>query len=1371
MQQHISGSGRGFLGSLHGIFSKVSASPFSRAGIMACIALLVVSVWTAHAQKGTAIAFLADNKAALTIDEASSADLAGEYQTYIPSFMAFSRLSGDFNGAVWLRFALGPTFERPSGPVRVDLGTSLPGTSRLYLPKVDGGFSVMESLPPQGIFTLPADMPLPDIFYARIDGAPGLWFRPVVGAIPDAVRDIPMHMVLAGIFGFAMLVLLVKYVRQAEEWRLWAAITAGCGIVAAIVPPTPAAGRAFTPLYAAAMMMPGLSLLFFTHTARHLLSSPKTMPGSDKIFILYYLIGGATALLPLVPGFLWVSRYLPLAALLLIPLLPIAMISLSGSLKGGTSFFCACLLPVAGVAASAWELTSTDLPLIWGLGGALGMAFGMVVFAFTGPMWNAKTVSETADDVFDSLDKASVHPDVTLGPVRPRTATSPKSAAVPKVSVPTEGMVPADAENATSPGSSPVVQKPDEDSEQYPDLSLFNEKTDETGPPAHNVPAAAPKTEPLSLAPAVPAKTPEPVVPAPPACPAPAPAAPAATSPAPVVSAPITIKDDEPDTDLETVPDMVPPRGETSFMPEAPLGHGRNTLFDLPLLIKEAYDGPAQIAESKGVDMSWYIAPRTGRLFEGEADLLDSALRLLLRDMVDAIDKGNVRLNVRRMPDSTDAGHVTFTVTEWDAKQNARPRNMAGLAEAWSLAEKTGGLFSVDHSPSGGTTVIFSAVLTAMDKTRADAAPPFEAARVAGDGAADHPDAASPKATALQHFVDYPDIAMPSVPEIPVGQHVPPGLDGDELAEESETGRNPLRVIVADTTSSGRARTAAALTRSPYSVLECASPSAARTLYMRHPSGLLLMNADMPEMDIAAAIRDVHAEDARTGRSPALFLILVEHAQQADRMLEVGAVRTLMKPAEPEEILALVSEMLPIPKPAAEVKPLPVPAPAVLSKTPGTIALPPQPAGAKPSAPVTAPVAARVQTLPAVTKSAPAVLVKVGGTPPPKIQEKDAQSGPKVAVSVAPAKTAPAPKTPPQEPSVEKNTAEAPAREFETPRERPGETPRAVPATAKPVTVTVGSSQKAPEPPKPAEKEAPANTPKEAETRTALLPEGVPAPETVLHEALTDIPPVGEEAKEEKPAGQPEIVESGIFSTALPAEKNTLAAPEAEKSESGKKEDKKNRKDEPGLALLDMIITDEEEIEEKTAPPTPEAENKEKGKNKVSVTVTPNKNKTAKPKAGKQSQAPVSDLSRPAPDGADPLLDETVIVDDVGGIMTDGASAASGSSIPLPGEEDSVFKDMIPLVPGLIFELTDAMKDAARGREEKSPILVQQAAERVAGKAESFGLTKLERMARCVERAAAADDIEPMECVLDDLESWIERYKDALTKVHRDMQW
>jgi Predicted membrane protein len=111
------------------------------------------------------------------------------------------------------------------------------------------------------------------------------------------------------------------------------------------------------------------------------------------------------------------------------------------------------------------------------------------------------------------------------------------------------------------------------------------------------------------------------------------------------------------------------------------------------------------------------------------------------------------------------------------------------------------------------------------------------------------------------------------------------------------------------------------------------------------------------------------------------------------------------------------------------------------------------------------------------------------------------------------------------------------------------------------------------------------------------------------------------------------------------------------------------------------------------------------------------------------------------------------------------------SCIPLPGEEDSIFTDMVPLIPGLIVDLSDAMADAVKGKDEKKPQDVEGAANRIGGKARRFGLVRLEHLSQCVERAAAEQDVEAMEYVLADLESWVTRYKDALQRVHREMRW
>ncbi|MDL2210601.1 hypothetical protein LJC26_07355 [Desulfovibrio sp. OttesenSCG-928-O18] len=1282
MREHLTGKRRPLPGHTGLVFRR---GPRLLCGMALAVMLFLASSGQALAQRGVTVSFLPDSAASFSIEEVASPAKAGEYQIYVPSFMAFSRMPADFNGAVWLRMVLGPSFEKPVGALRVNFGSGLPGVTKLYIPAPAGGFTVMESAPHTAVFTLPENAPFPDALYARFDGTPGLWFRPVLETAPESALGPAPYLILCGVFGAAMLLLLIQYLRKAEEWRLWAAITAGCGLVAAIMPPMPAAGAAFTPLMATTMLMPGLILVFFAHTARHLFDAPRTMPGYDKFLAFFYLVGGAIALWPLVPGNLWVARYLPLAYVALALLLPVAMVAMTRPLKGGMGFFCATLLPVVGVAASAWELTSPGSPLLGGLGGLCGLALGTLALGLAGPV---KAVEDkgTEEDVFASLDTAwpdeRTEPAPECGentalPVAETNDTLPLSpwestaeTAGPEENPAAEEVSPAPVDDEYPElGLTEESSAPDPQLEHTPQLAGHPEAlaepervTDpapvipesfaaEAATPAPAVPDTDKQDEPLPVPDAfLHPLSPEPVAEEPPAA-----IVPAEEAALPVEPTPITLLNEEgpEDGENEGYPQAQP---FVPAPPALPMQEYAPRIFDLHLLIKEAYDAAAALGENKNIGMSWFIAPQTGRLFEGQADLLESALRLLLRDMVEAVDRGNVRLNVRRLPDSKDAGHLVFTVVEWDARETYHARNMAGLAEAWALAEKTGGIFSVEHSPTSGATVIFSSVFTPMDKPRVieSVEPPALAVPEAALFAEpEEPRAA--QAPAVQLFADHPDIAAPEDLEV-TAVPVPSGLDADGLAGEAEAERDPARIIIADTAASSRARTAAAFKDSPYSVLECTSPPAAYTLYTRHPAALVLMNADMPEVDITAAIRDIHANDEIYGRSPAPVAALAGYEAQANRMMQAGCARAPLKPLDRETLLTLAAELAPLP--GAEPAAAPLPAPGV-RETPQPVAAPPREEARKPE----------------------------------------------------------------------------------------------------------------------------------------------PSPETVLHKALADIPPLEPQKSEEKPAPEPVLPErSGIFASVLPDDAPTDAPRNA--PEPGAK-----RPDAPGLGLLDMIITDDENDEratEETAKepaqaaakqpqpePRPDRERrapvvKATAGKSTKVVVKPRVSvTTAKTEPQPVRPAPVEPpVQEPKPEPAQaisqvpaPLVHEGAAERDaVTATVSVPAEAPSAEVTPpayvsLPGEDDKVLHHMLTLVPGLIYELEDAMRDAAKGREEKSALLVQQAAKRVADKAESFGMAKLERMARCVERAAEADDIEPMECVLADLEAWIPRYKEALNKLHREQQW
>jgi hypothetical protein len=99
---------------------------------------------------------------------------------------------------------------------------------------------------------------------------------------------------------------------------------------------------------------------------------------------------------------------------------------------------------------------------------------------------------------------------------------------------------------------------------------------------------------------------------------------------------------------------------------------------------------------------------------------------------------------------------------------------------------------------------------------------------------------------------------------------------------------------------------------------------------------------------------------------------------------------------------------------------------------------------------------------------------------------------------------------------------------------------------------------------------------------------------------------------------------------------------------------------------------------------------------------------------------------------------------------------------PTGGPSGSVAEQMQPLIPGLLAALDEAMDDVRRAFNKADTLAVEKAAERIAARADNYGLRVLARMARCVERAANAQDKEALTNILPDLETAVERNRIAL---------
>ena len=121
-------------------------------------------------------------------------------------------------------------------------------------------------------------------------------------------------------------------------------------------------------------------------------------------------------------------------------------------------------------------------------------------------------------------------------------------------------------------------------------------------------------------------------------------------------------------------------------------------------------------------------------------------------------------------------------------------------------------------------------------------------------------------------------------------------------------------------------------------------------------------------------------------------------------------------------------------------------------------------------------------------------------------------------------------------------------------------------------------------------------------------------------------------------------------------------------------------------------------------------------------------------------------------------------------VQRNAASAQPQSpSIPLPGIDGATMNtQMLPLVPGLILALRDALNVSEKATQENSMPAIQEAMETLRQKAAVFQLEKLEKMASCVQRAATAGDTEAVTTLMDDMRSFVLRHISAVEECFKN---
>ncbi|MGE9984279.1 response regulator [Desulfovibrio sp. SGI.169] len=614
--------------------------------------------------------YLLDETGTLDVEEAAAADKAGEYRPL--ALKALPRASG----VVWLRFTLAPlTGDARPATLLLDMGESVPGMPLLYEPVVNslsGAPEWRESAPAQrNVLLLPEADKEAQTCYIRLDGLPGLWFAPMMRTPQNAAGNWGgLSSTAASLaLGVVMLLCLLRGLSEKGQWRVWTALYVAVALAQGIMG-MPASGSGHIGLgQLGAVLAPGMALMLLPHVGRHLMRTRERSRVLDIQLLLLSLPGAALALLPLLPDFAWLTRYLdlwPLGALIFVPTALGAWIM---GLGGAKRFLLGCLLPPLFVAcgilgldsgiADANLLASTPL---W------GTALSALLIAATRAPHDMAAEQPDADT---AVEKTQAGPDDAITLDQPlddpnlRLAPPAMPASVPP-SAP-DGAEDARA-NAPSPLPESLAPNPLENALRSPLDRLMREG------------AALGH---CSLPPAV-RQYAENMLDA-------------AREMADIISNPRQSERQD---------------GATEGV--AP--------FNLQHLMREAHDAVAPAAESAGIGLAWYMPPHLGHMYEGAGATLKETLCLLLESAVRATRHGAVHFSARRVPESADAGHLLFTVTDSGSGMPPQDRSSLALTRAWELAGAHKGFLGVECSPHGAA-IAFTLHLKCLEADESEAAP------------------------------------------------------------------------------------------------------------------------------------------------------------------------------------------------------------------------------------------------------------------------------------------------------------------------------------------------------------------------------------------------------------------------------------------------------------------------------------------------------------------------------------------------------------------------------------------------------------------------------------------------------------------------
>ncbi len=333
----------------------------------------------------------------------------------------------------------------------------------------------------------------------------------------------------------------------------------------------------------------------------------------------------------------------------------------------------------------------------------------------------------------------------------------------------------------------------------------------------------------------------------------------------------------------------------------SPLGDKK--VFNLPAMMRQCHAQVQPLAESKGVGISWFISPYMPQLFSGYEEKLKETIALLLFDSIEATDNGAVQLSIR--PEKGNPNLLSFTVTDSGNGIPPMQRPTTGILRAWELssqasqllpgsaeapeAEDRGGAFELEFVQGSGMQLKFSIPLEAVSSDD-ETSWALEEERQAQE------EVKRPSPRPLSGSRSNPPYAALTLP------HMPPRPHGFERPH----------IILGDMPASVRRRLNEYLSDQPYTRIEARSVEDIIVQYQKNPTGLVILDGNMPASEISLVLQTLNEIDEKQGVLPVSTLALVNYPAECERMLWLGCNECLVKPFKRDDLRTMVESLLPL---------------------------------------------------------------------------------------------------------------------------------------------------------------------------------------------------------------------------------------------------------------------------------------------------------------------------------------------------------------------------------------------------------------------------------------------------------------------------